>query len=67
MSARCITVMYHSANWWGESHRTAAPVIKARFLTSIVGDQAERCSDILSTVPQPPKILRLAKVSMLCL
>ena len=38
-SAHCITVMYHSPNRWGESHKTAATLIKA-FLTSIVGDRA---------------------------
>ena len=49
MSARCITVMYHSPNRWRESHKTAVTLIKARFLTSIVGNQAERCDDVPST------------------
>ena len=57
-SARCITVKYHSPNRWGESHKTAAPLIKARFLTSIVGDRAERYGDVFSTVSQPPEILK---------
>ena len=50
--------MYHSPNRWGESHKTAATLIKARFLTLIVGDRAKHCSDIPSTVPQPPEILK---------
>ena len=49
-SARCITALYHSANRWGESHKTAAPLMKARFLTSIVGDRAECCGDVPSKV-----------------
>ena len=52
MSACCKTVMYHSL---GESHKAAAPLIKARFLTSIVGDQAECYGDVPSTVLQPPR------------
>ena len=61
-SALCITVMYHSPNRWGESHKTAVTLIKARFLTLIVGNQAERCDDVPSTALQPPDIL---KASML--
>ena len=56
MSARCITVMYHSPNRWGESHKTAVMLIKARFLTSIVGNQAEHCDGVPSIVLQPPEI-----------
>ena len=56
MSARCITVMYHSPNRWGESHKTAVTFIKARFLTSIVGNQARRCDDVLPAVLQPPSL-----------
>ena len=59
-SARCITVMYHSPNRWGESHKTAVTLTKARFLTSIVGSQAERCDDVSSVVLQPPEILKVS-------
>ena len=55
---KCTLYMYHSSNRWRESHKTAATLIKARFLTSIVGDMAKRCGDIPSTVPQPPEILK---------
>ena len=34
--------MHHSPIRWGESHKTAVTLIKARFLTSIVGNQAGR-------------------------
>ena len=61
-SARYITVTYHSPNRQGDSHRTAALLIKARFLTSIVGDRVERCSDAPYTVSLPPEILYLTKV-----
>ena len=57
-SARCITVMYHSPNRWEESHKTAVTLIKARFLTSIVGNQAGRCDDVHPAVLQPPEILK---------
>ena len=51
-SARCVTVMYHSPNRWGESHKTAVTLIKARFLTLIVGNQARHCDDV------PPAVLQ---------
>ena len=41
-----ITVMYHSPNRWGESCKTAVTLIKVRFLTSIVDNQAGRCDDV---------------------
>ena len=50
--------MYHSPNRWGESHKTAVTLIKARFLTSIVGNQARRCDDVPPVVLQPPEILK---------
>ena len=59
-SARCITVMYHSPNRWGESDKTAVTLIKARFLTSIVGNQAGRCDDVPPAVLQPPEILKVS-------
>ena len=62
MSARYITVMYHSPNRWGESHKTVVTLIKAKFLTLIVGNQARRCDDVPPAVLQPPEIL---KASML--
>ena len=58
MSARCITVMYHSPNRWGGSHKTAVTLIKARFLTSTVGNQARRYDDVPPAVLQPPEILK---------
>ena len=70
MSARCITVMYHSPNRWGESRKTAVTLIKARFLTSIVGNQAEHCDDVPSTVLQPPEILKASMlwvISLTCI
>ena len=36
---------------------TAVTLIKARFLTSIVGNQAERCDDVPPAVLQPPEML----------
>ena len=56
-----------SPNGWGESRRTAAPLIMIRFLTSTVGDQAKYCGDVPSTVtvPQPPEMLHLTKANML--
>ena len=56
MHAVELSIMYHSPNRWGESHKTAVTLIKARFLTSIVGNQAERFDDVPSTVLQPPEI-----------
>ena len=50
--------MYHSPNRWGEFHKTAVTLIKARFLTSIVGNQAGRCDDVPPAVLQPPEILK---------
>ena len=41
-----------------ESHKTATPLIKARFLTLIVGDRAECCGTVPSAVSQPPGILK---------
>ena len=70
MSARCITVMYHSPNRWGESHKTVVTLIKARFLTSIVGNQAKCCDDVPSAVLQPPEILKasaLRVISLTCI
>ena len=70
MSARCITVMYRSPNRWGESHKAAVTLIKARFLTSIVGNQAECCDDVPSTVLQPPEILKASTrwvISLTCI
>ena len=64
MSALCITVIYHPPNRWVVSYTTAVPLIKARFLTLIVGDRAKRCGDVPSTVSQPPEIL---KASTLCM
>ena len=70
MSARCITVMYHSPNRWGESHKTAVTLIKARFLTSIVGNQAGHCDDVPPAVLQPPDILKASTlwvISLTCI
>ena len=67
-SARCITVMYHSPNRWGESHKTAVTLIKARFQTSIAGNQS--CDDVPSTVLQPPEILKASMlwvISLTCI
>ena len=50
--------MYHSPNRWGESHKTVVTLIKARFLTSIEGNQAGRCDDVPLAVLQPPEILK---------
>ena len=50
--------MYHSPNRWGESHKTAVTLIKARFLTSTVGNQAGCRDDIPPAVLQSPKILK---------
>ena len=70
MSARCITVMYHSPNMWGESHKTAVTLIKARFLSSIVGNQARRCDDVPPAVLQLPEILKASMlwvISLTCI
>ena len=70
MSAHCITVMYHSRNSWRESHKTAVTLIKARFLTSIVGNQAGRCDDVPPAVLQPPEILKASTlwvISLTCI
>ena len=70
MSASCITVMYYSPNRWGEPHKAGVTFIKARFLTSIVGNQAERCDDVPSTVLQPPEILKASTlwvISLTCI
>ena len=40
-------------------------IIKARFLTLIVGDRAKHCSNVPSTISQSPEILYLTKASML--
>ena len=68
-SAHCITAMYHSPNRWGESHKTAVTLIKARFLISIVGNQAERCDDVKFLL-QPPEILKASTlwvISLTCI
>ena len=54
----------HSPNRWGEYHKTAVTLIKARFLTSIVGNQAKRSDDVPSTVLQPPEILKASQYAM---
>ena len=66
-SARPITVMYHSPNRWGESHKTAVTLIKARFLTSIVGNQAGHCDDVPPVVLQPPEILKVSTLWIISL
>ena len=62
--------MYYSPNRLGESHKTAVTLIKARFLTSIVGNQVECCDDAPSTVMQPPEILKASMlwvISLTCI
>ena len=70
MSARCITVMYHSPNRWVKFQKTAVTLIKAKFLTSIVGNQAGRCDDVPPAVLQPPEILKASTlwvISLTCI
>ena len=70
MSARCITVMYRSPNRWGESHKSAVTLIKVRFLTSIVGNQAKHSDGVPSTVLQPPEIVKASMlwfISLTCI
>ena len=56
--------MFHSPNRWGESHKTVAPLIKARYLTLIVGDRAKHCDDIPSTVSQSHEILKARAINL---